>query len=211
MRNSVGVVAAALMTWLATITVATGQTPGQDQRSPFMRVFGHALPPIGHIDFCQRHPEDCRPVNERPGRITLDAKRWHEMRAINDYVNRTIEPATDLEIYGRLEYWAYPTTRGDCEDYALLKQKLLIEAGWPRNALLITVVRDEIDEGHAILTVRAAEGDFILDNKRPDIIAWNDSPYAFVKRQSFQDHSLWMSLSAPEDPSEARVSSSRRH
>jgi len=30
------------------------------------------------------------------------------------------------------------TATGDCEDYVLLKRKMLIDAGWPREALLIT-------------------------------------------------------------------------
>ena len=37
--------------------------------------------------------------------------------------------------------------------------------GWPESKLLITVVRDENNEGHAVLTVRTDEGDFILDNR----------------------------------------------
>ncbi len=43
---------------------------------------------------------------------------------------------------------------GDCEDYALLKRKMLMQAGWPREALLMTVVRDKKGEGHAVLTVK---------------------------------------------------------
>jgi hypothetical protein len=31
--------------------------------------------------------------------------------------------------------------------------------GWPESKLLITVVRDENNEGHAVLTVRTDEGD----------------------------------------------------
>ncbi len=47
----------------------------------------------------------------------------------------------------------------------LLKRRLLIRAGWPREALLITVVRDRKDEGHAVLTVKTDRGEFILDNQ----------------------------------------------
>ena len=34
-------------------------------------------------------------------------------------MNHEIAPATDIEVYGQTEYWTIPTTRGDCEDYAL--------------------------------------------------------------------------------------------
>ena len=52
---------------------------------------------------------------------------------------------------------------GDCEDYVLLKRRMLIQSGWPREALLVTVVRNERDEGHAVLTVTSDKGDYILD------------------------------------------------
>ena len=42
---------------------------------------------------------------------------------------------------------------------------MLIQAGWPREALLITVVRDKKGEGHAVLTVKTDKGEFILDNQ----------------------------------------------
>ena len=42
---------------------------------------------------------------------------------------------------------------------------MLIQAGWPRQALLITVVRDKKGEGHAVLTVKTDKGEFILDNQ----------------------------------------------
>jgi hypothetical protein len=39
-----------------------------------------------------------------------------------------------------------------------------MEKGFPRQALLMTIVRDHNDQGHAILTVKTNSGDFILDN-----------------------------------------------
>ena len=87
-----------------------------------------------------------------------------------------------------------PARYGDCEDYALLKQKMLTDRGWPAGALLLTVVRDELGEGHALLTVRTTEGDLLLDNRVNDIRSWTKSIYTFVKRQSYLDPQLWMSL-----------------
>ena len=55
----------------------------------------------------------------------------------------------------------------------LLKRHLLTERGWPESTLLITVVRDENNEGHAVLTVRTDRGDLVLDNKRREILTWN--------------------------------------
>ena len=53
---------------------------------------------------------------------------------------------------------------GDCEDYVLLKRKMLMQAGWPRQALLITVVRDEQGDGHAVLTVKTDKGDIACEH-----------------------------------------------
>ena len=38
--------------------------------------------------------------------------------------------------------------------------------------MLMTVVRDEKGEGHAVLTARTVQGDFILDNKSEEVKVW---------------------------------------
>ena len=77
-----------------------------------------------------------------------------------------------------------PTDAGDCEDYLLLKKRYLEGLDFPAAALLITVVLDEKNEGHAVLTVTTDEGDFILDNRRNEIRRWADVDYTYLKRQS---------------------------
>jgi Bacterial transglutaminase-like cysteine proteinase BTLCP len=48
---------------------------------------------------------------------------------------------------GTIKKWSCPDDGcGDCEDYVPLRRCLLIQAGWPREALLITVVRDREDD-----------------------------------------------------------------
>ncbi len=76
----------------------------------------------------------------------------------------------------------------------LLKRKMLMDAGWPREALLITVVRDKKGEGHAVLTVKTDKGEFVLDNQNESIVAWTETGYRFVKRQSQSDPNVWVSL-----------------
>lgn len=180
-------------------------TPG----GPFMRVFGEALPPLGHVGFCQRHPRDCRAEPTLHEQVALGDDSRRQLQDVNDLVNRMVRPATDQELYGLLEYWNYPAGKGDCEDYVLLKQRILSERGWPKSALLITVVRDENGEGHAVLTVRTSDGDLILDNKRDEVMAWSSSPYAFVKRQSATDPRIWLSLAQPSDGGAAQVSGTK--
>ena len=114
---------------------------------------------------------------------------------------------SDLEHYGKLDWWTYPDDKkGDCEDYVLEKRRRLIERGWPESTLLITVVRDESNEGHAVLTVRTDEGDLILDNKRDDVVSWADTAYTFVKAQSQRDPLHWVSLLPPNFTPQPTVS-----
>jgi predicted transglutaminase-like cysteine proteinase len=55
-------------------------------------------------------------------------------------------------------------------------------------------VLDEQNQGHAVLTVTTDEGDYILDNRRNDILLWNDTNYTFLKRQSAKDPRRWVAL-----------------
>jgi predicted transglutaminase-like cysteine proteinase len=166
----------------------------EPRSSAFMRVYGSTLPPFGFVNFCDRHPEECRQGPIEDARFELTPQRLDELDHVNRSVNRLIEPATDQEIYGVPEYWAIPMVRGDCEDYALLKRQVLMARGWPASALLLTVVRDEKGEGHAILTARTAKGDFILDNKVDDLKPWHATGYTYVMRQSFINPKVWVSL-----------------
>jgi len=174
-------------------TLAHRQAP--DQRpSPFMRVYGPTLPPFGFVSFCERHPVECRQGPFEDARFELTDARRDELDHVNRAVNRLIEPATDQDIYGVAEYWTIPMTRGDCEDYALLKRQVLMQRGWPASALLMTVVRDEKGDGHAILTARTAKGDFILDNKVDEVKPWHATGYTFIMRQSYINPRVWVSL-----------------
>jgi len=49
------------------------------------------------------------------------------------------------------------------------------------------VVRDKKGEGHAVLTVKTDKGEFILDNQNENVVAWTETGYRFVKRQSQSD------------------------
>ena len=129
---------------------------------------------------------------------------------VNKRVNQTIKPLSDLEHWGVVEHWSYPDDGyGDCEDYVLLKRRMLIQSGWPREVLLVTVVRDKKGEGHAVLTVTTDQGDYVLDNQNEDILPWWKTGYRFVKRQSQKDPNVWVSLGDPR-PAPATVARQRR-
>jgi predicted transglutaminase-like cysteine proteinase len=178
------------------------------QKIAFMTSFGDTLPPIGYVNFCRDHGSECRPAQRFSDRIQLTAAKFQEIEKVNDAVNTDVAPVTDLELYGQPEVWAYPSGKGDCEDYVLLKRRLLVARGFPESTLLITVVRDENNEGHAVLTVRTDRGDLVLDNKRREVMRWADTPYTFVKRQSERNPLVWISLLPPETAPQTTVSAS---
>ncbi len=163
-----------------------------------MTTRGPTSQPIGHYEFCATYKEQCGRNADR-GIVRMSDKTWATIVEINATVNDGIVARTDQEIYGVPERWAYPTTEGDCEDFALLKQYMLEREGFPRSALLLTVVRQPNGEGHAVLTVRTDRGDVVLDNLDQRVLDWTVTPYQYLKRQSEQDSSKWVSIDDGRD------------
>lgn len=178
----------------------------QGKPSPqFMRVYATAQPPYGFVRFCETNSPECVPTTLSDSRFSATPERLIELDTVNRQINQDIQPATDLEIFGVNELWTLPSKRGDCEDFALLKRKRLIELGWPSSGLLLTVVRDEKNEGHAVLTARTTQGDFILDNKVESVKLWNQTPYHYVMRQSYIDPRVWVSLDPTDSATPAAL------
>jgi predicted transglutaminase-like cysteine proteinase len=152
--------------------------------------------PYGWVDFCGRRPEECSLGKLTPLDLRLNKKTWATLVSVNKAANDAIEPITNLEHWGTMvDHWDYPVDgKGDCKVYALYKRKLLIERGFPRAALLMTVVRDLDGEGHAILTVKTDHGEFVLDNLTDEIRPWDATGYRFVKRQAQDDPNVWLDL-----------------
>jgi predicted transglutaminase-like cysteine proteinase len=187
--------AAAVLFVLATFADAGAASAPKEDVPLYVEVSEVARPPVGWVEFCASNPGECAGVPSMPRDIVFTAKAFQDLQSINRYVNEIIKPMTDLDHWGIIEKWSYPDDGyGDCEDYVLLKRLLLMRAGWPREALLITVVRDRMDEGHAVLTVKTDRGEFILDNQADDILPWFETGYRFVKRQSQGNPNVWVSL-----------------
>jgi predicted transglutaminase-like cysteine proteinase len=167
-------------------------------RSVYASVGAEARAPIGWIEFCVEHRRECDNGRSAPRDVVLSAKAWNAMVKVNTWVNESIKPITDQEHWGVVENWNYPDDGyGDCEDYVLLKRRMLMQAGWPREALLITVVRDKKGDGHAVLTVKTNRGEFVLDNQESEVLPWSETGYRFVKRQSQANPNIWVSLGEP--------------
>ena len=174
---------------------ALHRNPMQSGTQKNMQTFGRTSIPFGYYEFCKRDASRCT-KKEPEQKLSLDRNNWNEIIATNSFVNSTIKPVTDLENFGMEEFWTYPTKQGDCEDYALLKRKILNEKGIPLSSLLLTVVYDANDGGHAVLTVATDKGDFILDNQEAKVFRWQDAELTYIKRQSPKNPNVWESLNS---------------
>ncbi|MEE2951016.1 MAG: transglutaminase-like cysteine peptidase [Pseudomonadota bacterium] len=162
-------------------------------------------PPIGHLGFCQDHPSEC--VKPAPLRSLseplqpLSTSIIVAIAALNTRVNGAIVARSDQELYGVEEHWAFPASGyGDCEDYVLEKRRELMAMGVDAANLLITVVKKLDGTGHAVLTLRSDQGDFILDNLDWRIRPWRETSYRYIKRQSSTDPAQWRLVETYGDP-----------
>ena len=177
------------------LSVTSGQANGKPR---FIPVGVESNIPIGWRQFCATYISECDTKPSEPRDVVLDEKAWKDLVRINKWVNDNIIPMTDTDHYGMIMWWRYPDDgAGSCHSYALLKRRILIQAGWPREALLMTIVREANGDGHAILTVRTDKGEFILDNLNENILLWSETPYRYIKRQSQADPNVWMWLGDP--------------
>ena len=184
---------------LAFTCAASANIAAEGLAGDHMTVLGLTSQPIGHYLYCQQNPKDCILSFASPFAPALTRDKWRQMVEINFHANSTVTPLTDIEIYNREEHWTLPGKYGDCEDFVLLKRQLLIDKGWPSSSLLVTVVRQQGGEGHAVLTVRTQQADFVLDNLSSKILPWYQSDYKFVKRQSTLHSGRWADIRDSRD------------
>jgi len=172
----------------------------------FARVVTEASAPVGWAGFCSAQPAECMETEKSDEFITLGKERWAQLQQINNLVNHEIQGVGDNDHYGIyklgiINWWTYPDDgAGNCNDYVLLKKKLLVEAGWSRSALLLTVVLDKNNEGHLVLMARTNDGDLVLDNLTDSVKTWEGTGYTFIKRQSADNPNNWVRLESGRTP-----------
>jgi predicted transglutaminase-like cysteine proteinase len=155
---------------------------------------GAAKPLVAWTKFCDSNPAECAVDVTEAEVIELTPQIWKTIVSVNQRVNSSVKAVTDADHFGVVDVWGFPDDgRGDCEDFQLLKRRILAESGLPRRAMRMTVVIDELGEGHAVLVVRTNRGDYVLDNKTSSVLPWGRTGYVYIKRES-QDHVGWVSL-----------------
>lgn len=177
----------------ASVLCALAPSPGTAQSSAAEVRAERVLvtPPPQFRDSCRRYMWLCD--NAVPsGTVLSDTEMLELASRINRRVNLMVAPVTDAENYGTADYWTLPTRlTGDCEDYVLLKYKMLIEAGIDGRNLAVAIALNRKGENHAVLVLHHASGDLVLDSETSRIELWNETGYRFLAMQSSDDRSAW--------------------
>jgi predicted transglutaminase-like cysteine proteinase len=116
-----------------------------------------------------------------------------KLRRVNEFFNRRIQFADDLEVWGQTDYWATPMEtlakgKGDCEDFTIAKYFTLLNAGIPNEQLRLVYVKARIGgpastliQAHMVLAYYPAPDaePLVMDNliteirpasRRPDLV-----------------------------------------
>jgi predicted transglutaminase-like cysteine proteinase len=182
----------------ASVVMVAAKSFAEPDMSSYATIGVETSVPFGWVDFCQRYRGECVDDMRNAREIVLDAAAFRKISGVNQWVNKSINPIADNDHWSAIDRWDYPTDgRGDCEDFALLKRRMLLEEGFPREALLLTVVKQRNGDGHLVLTMRTDRGDYVLDNLTNEIRPWTKAPYRFVKRQAQENQNTWVAIGGP--------------
>jgi predicted transglutaminase-like cysteine proteinase len=142
-----------------------------------------AAPP-GFISFCLRQSTQCK--DEKPGAapVHLDAQTRALIEKVNTQVNHTttwVDDAVRSEVKEHFDL--VRNGKGDCEDIALTKRKMLNATGIPFHNLMLAIGKNRNGELHAVLVVRTDAGDLVLDSPDMAIRDWRQAGLTWLKRQ----------------------------
>jgi predicted transglutaminase-like cysteine proteinase len=152
---------------------------------------------------------------EETMRAVVAEDEERQLGAVNDFFNRRIRYAEDIDNWGVVDYWASPLETlgkgaGDCEDYAIAKYFTLVALGMPDSKLRMVYVRAAIAAApggyrpHMVLAyyARPEAEPLVLDNLEPRILPAHERP-DLAPVFSFNADGLWQgvgSMRAAGDP-----------
>ncbi len=137
------------------------------------------------------------------------ASEAEKLKQINDFFNRKIRFADDIDLWGLTDYWATPLESiglqaGDCEDYTIAKYIFLKILNIPNDRLRLTYVRAEISNqdhtvvrAHMVLSyyLTPQSEPLILDSLVPEIMP-SSNRKDLTPIFSFNDKGLWVGSSS---------------
>ena len=180
----------AIAAFLVVAMTSSGAMAERAASSPHLTRYSGGSAPAGFSGICARYAWACS--NSGQGNVRAGKTMLSIAKSVNARFNRSIAPRTDQQAYGRSEYWTLPDRGvGDCEDYALAKQKALIEQGVPPNRLYLATVVGSPQDPHMVLVMRTDSGDYVLDNLSGRVKSWQATRYTFMKMQNSRDRRRW--------------------
>jgi predicted transglutaminase-like cysteine proteinase len=99
---------------------------------------------------------------------------------INRAADLAISPISDQVQWGAADHWSDPletlrSSRGDCEDYAIVKYAALLDAGIPKDDVKIVILKNLFpNEDHAAVAARVDSQWLILDNRTLTLVRDTD-------------------------------------
>ncbi|HQU69573.1 MAG TPA: transglutaminase-like cysteine peptidase [Albidovulum sp.] len=178
----------------AAIALAPASTTFAGQPQDFLVALQPIDAPAGAGAICTRYDWACA---RGAGLKMSDRDAIKIARVVNAAVNRGIRPISDRMQYGVEENWTLPSSRGgDCEDLVLMKKKALIAKGMAPERLMIATVLDRKQGSHAVLVLRTAAGDYVLDSLVGAIKPWSATGYSFLRMQDPAAPSRWNAIFA---------------
>lgn len=131
-----------------------------------------------------------------------------KLKQINDFFNRKINFAEDIDLWGKSDYWATPLESlglqaGDCEDYSIAKYTFLKILDVPNDKLRLTYVRAKVLNqdrnvvlAHMVLSYYSTPQSepLILDSLVAEIMP-SSSRTDLTPIFSFNDKGLWVGSS----------------
>jgi predicted transglutaminase-like cysteine proteinase len=117
--------------------------------------------------------------------------RYHK---VMDDVSNRYSAVTDLERYGKSDYWANVDEsnedgqiRGDCEDFAIQIRAELKKLDIPSRLVLC-----QLEDGRAHM-VAEADG-WIFDNRRVFVVPKDSLPYKWIKISGYEAGDKWREI-----------------
>lgn len=167
-------------------------------------VFGSIALPVSHT------PLDTKWLAASGARLAKSSGPWvslirnvagkeraEQLQAVNNWVNARVQFTNDGARSGDTDRWSGASetlrrNRGDCEDYAIAKMKLLEAAGVARSDMYLVIVDDLVRRAdHALLVVRLGTRMVILDNST-DVLLDAQSAHDYRPIFSFGDKGAWV-------------------
>jgi len=148
------------------------------------------LAPFAFIEACNRYRQACRRKTGQ-SRVALTEGLEQIVFAINERVNHDI--VLSREPKGR-DDWKIDPPKGDCDDFAMTKRKLLMDQGIPPRAISLATGLTPEGVGHVVVVLRTKTGDLVLDNGDDWLKMPSETALQWQRIESEDNPRLWRKL-----------------